>query len=1177
MPTLLERIQPKTSLFERISQIVSPAVKKVSKKTLRAFVPPPLKLEDVKRTIETSFKPVRKVEQVIGEGFEAIPEQLKEILLPRFTAPATAFPEAKRAERRLQKSLLQRIASAPVDPVVLGTVGPTVGPQIGRAFVGSVQKKGLQQIKNILPILERRGVKFPSGIDINEKVRIVLREAQTNPRIGDIVAEAIATPTEVFAGLPAKQLTQIAKQFKLSPQQIQNIGKDILTGLPQEVVSAVQKLQPTGEIIEGQKLLPSPEIKGEGFTVVSPRIAKASPILKSQQEATRLAKAEEKRLEKLQTGVGKLGRFLEQPPTPTQITKAVKESTGLSRTEDRVVTNEAKLLRLRLRAEQRVGKLAEAVGRREIRTVEATKRRTNALVKSINSLSERNIPFEFKEQVQSIMDKFDLHFRQPKTLARRQSTLEFVEGLKAQGELIPIPAERLALFDATTLNDLNLDQLQEIKDTVAQIVHVGSLKGKLIASKEVRDFTQVETQVVDQISQLGKVTPTIEEGFQPPSARKKGKIQQTVSNVDNYFANLRKVEFIARTLDNFKLGEVQKNLTDPILQESANNELLKQEEVFNKLQNIIKPVEKNFARIINEQKNVAGLKLTTQEMMGIYANSQNEGNLQRLTAMNLNEGQISQIINALSPQEKKVVDDVLDLIGGEWNNTNKVTLKLTGKPLGKIEGKYFPIVVDKDISKQARLREAERDLFQDVFERSSVERGFTKARIGGGEPVDLNFFSVVMEHLNKVIHYNTHALPVRDTQKLLASPRIRGAITQTMGENILRQFQPWLKDVSNPRSQSIQSMEKWARYLRRNSTTAILGLNMSVSLLQGGSFTLTMKEIGTADALRGLMDFWKNPIQGNNFVNEKSPQMKFRRKSFDREVQDWIKSQSVQKMIQNKRGAGDMLFSLITFVDRLATTPTWLGAYNKNMRLTGNESKAVAFADKTVRLTQPQGSARNLPQVARGSEFQKLFTQFYSHFTNVQNQMASIMDRLKLSPEDPLRKTRDWMTALLWVLVAPAIIGEWTRKGFRGLSPKEIITGIIGYGAGGLFLIRDVVNAMVKPFGFKAPPSFRGLEQLAFAGKEILRPVLEGKEIRGGKLFERVFKATGALTGKIPSEQAWRTMTGILDIMSGKSQDLRRLIFSKFALKEEGQPTNLFERVKFKREGFQRERFRRKQ
>ena len=295
--------------------------------------------------------------------------------------------------------------------------------------------------------------------------------------------------------------------------------------------------------------------------------------------------------------------------------------------------------------------------------------------------------------------------------------------------------------------------------------------------------------------------------------------------MDNYFANLRKVEFIARTLDNFKLGEVQKNITDPILQKAANNELLKQEEIFTKLQTIIKPIDKNFARIVNQTKKVAGIEITTQEMMGIYANSQNDGNFQRLVeGMNLSEGQIIQIVNALSPQEKKVVDDILDLIDGEWNNTNKVTLKLTGKPLGKIEGKYFPIVVDKDISRQARLREAERDLFQDVFERSSVERGFTKARIGGGEPVDLNFFNVVIEHLNKVIHYNTHALEVRDTQKLLASPRIRGAITQTMGENILRQFQPWLRDVSNPRSQSIQSMEKWARYLRRNSTTAIFGL-----------------------------------------------------------------------------------------------------------------------------------------------------------------------------------------------------------------------------------------------------------------------------------------------------------------------------------------------------------------
>jgi len=846
-----------------------------------------------------------------------------------------------------------------------------------------------------------------------------------------------------------------------------------------------------------------------------------------------------------------------------KVKPTIHEATGFTKTIETIVTNEAKLLKFKLQAEQRASKLGEKVGKREVRTAEALKRKVNDLVKTINSLSKRDIPPDFKDQVDAIMSKFDLHFRAPKTIARRQSMRDFVERLKAEGELIPIPTDRLEAIDQITLNNLNVDQLEAIKDTIAQIVHIGALKKKLIASKQLRDFKVVENDIVTRIRELrpNKVVEELGEEFAPPSARKKDFFGRIDDAVSKFFGFHRKTEFIARTLDGFGSGPVQDNITQPI-QDAGSAELSKTEEVYTKLRNLVQPLNMN--KVINTKISVPGVKtqMTIEEMMTVYLNSQNSGNLERLIrGNNLTEAQIDTINSKLAkdyPEVKTFADGIFDLFDSLFDDTVNTTLKLTGLRVQKVAGRYFPIITDKELSKMAQFREAEKDLFQEVFQRTSVEKGFTKSRVGGRDAIELRGFTSIMRHLDSVIHYNTHALAIRDVQKLIASPRIKNAIDNAMGEAITKQFPPWLKTVADPRTPGVTTVEKWVDHLRRNSTAAILGLKFSVSLLQAGSFTLTIKEIGLVPSMQGLVEFWRNPNAATRFVFENSSQMKFRAKTFDREIKDRINSRGVQKMIKDLPGADEVLFAMIKGVDFLTTMPSWLGAYHLKLGQTNSHIEAVRYADKIVRLTQPQGSVKDLAQISRGRPFQKLFTAFYTFFSQLYNQQASTFDRLKFGKEHPLRKVRDFTSAWFWILVAPVIYSTMARSGFNVFDKKKFTKNFvkkfpaeaISYAFGGLFLIRDLASAIAKPFGFKAPPGLRGFESGA-----------RGARAKSTKSKIKNFtRALGTFTGRIP-DQLFTTFDGIMDLASGRSKDIRRLVFSKYALgeKKEKKPKSKFQ------------------
>ena len=915
--------------------------------------------------------------------------------------------------------------------------------------------------------------------------------------------------------------------------------------------TGIYRIQETPEIAiseEEQKLFPKFGTEGEGFVLYKTpseiKAMKESPALKEQQRMAKLQEAEIQRKLKLQKEKEKLGEYLAKP-TPGKIKPAIHEKTGYTKLVDKISTTEYQVLKEQLRAEAKGAKIGYRVGKKEVRSLESIKKDTEATVKSLTHLGKLDLPIEYKDIIDSELESLGL-LEGERPLRAKKKLAEFIEEQKAKGELIPLSESEVALADYTDLNTATLDLLKRKKDILKQIAHIGKEAKYVTLQNERIELDRVIQQTSNQIyTTTGKEPQGFEGQVKFPSQRRKGTLQSTMNKIDAYFAHQRKVEFMCRTFDGNKFGKCQKYISEPI-QQAYNKEVLTNEKDLTSFRNYIKAnfSDKEFDELFSKEFPIAGRKMTKQEMMGVYLNSLNEGNLERLVrGFGMSPEEISIISGKLSVKEKALANLMQRTVDGKWNAISGVKEKLTGKRMGKVEG-YWPIYTDKELSAQAMLQEAQKDLFQDVLNKTFIERGFSKERVGGSAPVDLNAFSVFSNHISRVNHFISHAIPVKNVQKVITTPQIKQAITDGLSENYYKQFPVWLRSVANPKTYSMDSSEKVPAWLRKKATSAMLGLKTSVSLVQSGSFTLTVHEIGFKDAAAGLLEFYKHPIENIEFIYSQSPQMKFRAKTFDRDVKDWLESRDAKSIIKGDAKKGAVLYSMIKTVDKFTTLPSWLGAYNKNMKLSnGNIEESVRFADGVARRTQPSGSAKDLSAMSKGSEWKKLFTMFYTHFSNYQNQMVSIMDTLKFSPEHPLRKTGNALTAYWWVAVAPALMAKFIRSGGKERNWQEYAKAVIKYGFSGLIGIRDVVgNIIDERYDPMTSPALALPTAVAKLGIS-----LTAEEKKPKTIMKAVSDTVGYSTG-LPTPQGWITTTGLIDLMQGTTHDLRRLLLSKYAL-----------------------------
>jgi len=753
-----------------------------------------------------------------------------------------------------------------------------------------------------------------------------------------------------------------------------------------------------------------------------------------------------------------------------KVKQIVRASTAQLKVSD-LISADAALAEV-LRKEQQISRKAFVFGKVtgvevqkiQTRSVKARERERRAvreeisgIVKRINKLPTQNLPIEYKEKIEEIKSGFDFGRRTQKTLARRESMKIFIQQQEEQGVEINIPQESLDLLEKVTLNDITLQELRDIDEVIARLVHLGRTKNRIFTDIKNHNFEAALDDMINTITKGKGITEksaiirTLEDN--PNIADK------SLEGLKSYIAMHLRPEVMVNGLDGFEEGINTQAIWDPSLA-AEGDKLREQARTLEKIQKILKPMDVN--KTLGKKFTVGRFKnMTKDQALFIYANSFNAGNMSHLIGSGITQDDLIEVERFLTDEEKSMARDIIKFYDeDQYQKLNDIHRDLEGVNLPKEEN-YFPIDRLEDISYQ---KELQLDILQRAaVRRAGVVKGFTKSRVHSTKAFsDFSFIGTIFRNWQKIEHYKAFAKSVRDVNKFVTNKKFKRAVEENFGKRYYFELDKWIKDVAfNGDKAPMQAIDQISRFIRTNYATAVLGLNFVTMMKQPVSYFQGAEFMGKRAAMRGTVKFIGNPIKWIEFSKNKSVFMKnrsFRQERELREIQARRGKTALLKTGKVQRGREFVMIPILA-ADRATVTSLWIGAYFDQISLGKTEADAVKWADKVIRRTQPQGSIINLPGVFRGSEIQKLYT----IFKNQLNQNFNLIFELYQKTGKGKMSINKFIQGNIMLWLAPAFaIGFISRR--RTPDKKEFFWDTLGQLTGTFIIFSSFVQSMQSGF-----------------------------------------------------------------------------------------------------------------
>lgn len=717
---------------------------------------------------------------------------------------------------------------------------------------------------------------------------------------------------------------------------------------------------------------------------------------------------------------------------------------------------------------------------------------------------------DYLEQIDQLLENYEL--KRATTLRKlksRESLLAFVESEKAKGNPINIAQEIIEQASVVNYKQLNTEKFFGLVDSVKNIEHIARFKNKLLINEEKRSIREI-AQEIDQITskhnKLKKPILNPERKAERTKSFLRG-LAGSVTKIQTYIEGMDGGEKIGAVYQYLKapLDEASNIRADRMAQESDKFSALmikyygkKSDTAAGKVKNVISPVEnltknKEFIASIGES-------LTLEERLTVAFNWGNPDSREKLmVGRNWSQVQVDEILDTLEKKDWDFVQETWDYIDSFWKESSALERELSGVAADKIEaspintkhgvykGGYFPL-------KYSDTQIEDEKYFQEMkaggFNSTSVSRSFQKERVSGVKRrVNLSGLSTINSHISEMVNAITMGRAVHNTNKLLKNKRIKDTIENYLSPEAYQDFTLWLEDTASSGVSSSDALSRLMRNLRSTATIGAMGLKLSTTLIQVSGFAQSIVEVGPKNMLNGLTAMFAGgkPWEVMAQVQEKSLFMRDRSKTFNRDINDTVKSFKGEKL------SSDLIkvyFYPIAKMQQFVDIPTWLAGYKAALKDGKNEKQAIQAGDLAVENSQGTGLVKGLSPIERGSlsnksrfnEFVKLFTTFYSYFNTKLNLAVRETQKTNFkSPKEVLKLSSNYL-ALFWL---EAVIGDFILgrlPDFDDDEPEQQFANysmklVLGQIAGTLPLAREVASGMQ---GFDAAPGgIRGLTDVA--------------------------------------------------------------------------------------------------
>ncbi|MBP3672895.1 MAG: hypothetical protein J6J18_03595 [Oscillospiraceae bacterium] len=423
------------------------------------------------------------------------------------------------------------------------------------------------------------------------------------------------------------------------------------------------------------------------------------------------------------------------------------------------------------------------------------------------------------------------------------------------------------------------------------------------------------------------------------------------------------------------------------------------------------------------------------------------------------EMDLAEIFSQLSEREKKIAEDMsryMSTVGGEWGNT--VTMKRWGIR-GYTEETYWPIETDSR-NRDARQPESMKNM--SLFR--LLNMGFTKRLIpNANNAVDIDSaFNVFANHMTDMAKYNTLALPLLDTMKILnykeitarqlgtgsndesgtpgkyTTASVQKSMDKVYGPAAQRYLMQLIQDLNGSREGGRNMTDAFGK-LVSNYKAASVGANLRVAMLQPTSYVRASAVLDGGSLLYGGAHTggWKEAIKYSGAAKWKN--LGYRDSDINANVRELIKHD--RKPVDMVK---DLSMKAAEKMDQITWGSIWLAAKHQVQRQAENAGRKLShedLIDRTVELfeetiyrTQVMDSTLTRSTVMRSDEIHARFmTSFMAEptlsYNMVLDEYANIVQEskkkgLKQAAMDNRGRLLKAMTVYTASMTAAAIAGS---------------------------------------------------------------------------------------------------------------------------------------------------------
>lgn len=781
--------------------------------------------------------------------------------------------------------------------------------------------------------------------------------------------------------------------------------------------------------------------------------------------------------------------FEPQPLKPSSVKSQVREATGQTTSQKKTLT-EAQALRRSLRRQEQAS--------------------------NVSRITER----KYQKEVHRLINKIKKADIQGMTAKERFQIEQLQKELK---------------------KTRTLDGLRALNEKVQKLKELG--KERYLATKEAKDARfQLDKEILIKTMRGGKEPPPKRPVLKQERPRIRKAVGPQALRPQRVFDKLDKGQTFNGPHTKFFYDRINKAYTNEV---AATNEFnTRATQIFAK--NKITPQD------ISSKKTIDGAEFTMDQMMHIYAATGNQENLMAVIAGNkIPLATIDKIVKQLPDNFKQAADEIVGELEANYDRTRVAYLDFTdGKTdLGRVEGTYVPMK-----RTEVDYQTTDEELFQELaqrtaFKRAFAERSFTKQRIQISpehqKPIRLGLSEVYFDHVQKREHFIQMGSIIKEAQRMANDGEWSGAVRELYGPDFLNVVRHYVNQVANSNIyRAANGVEKAIQTFRKNSATAYLGWNLVTMGKQLPSVMLFLGDLGPVELMWGIDQAVRNFEGTKQFIDQRDPQMANRQ--IEREMEEFRRTnpEKYERLISK---LGRTAFNGIRFFDRLAINSGWIAKYNQMIQRGASEEEAIQQAQKLVLRTQPAAAAKDLPVLYTQNEFLNTMLQF----TNQLNQIWNIVTYDIPTAAAGGQWDRAFLGAL-GVALNSAVI--WSATHGRLPEKEELGNAFAENLIQAVPIIGPMINAWRR--GFDALPPILDFVKTVTTDipKDVVRWAGGAKTWKGQKSARdrsiRNFVTSVGVYKGLPINQFIRTMRGIYNLVTGQTEDLRRLIYSEYALKK---------------------------